>query len=275
MSQPQAQPEYYVGQTDNIVDHWAQRTAQDCCAYLLPSLQPDMHILDVGCGPGSITLDLARHVPQGRVVGLDIAAAAPALQKARSRAAQEGIANATFDTGDGHALPYADATFDVAHSHQVLQSCRDPLQILRELRCVTKPGGFVAVRVWDSGSWIVHPPNDGVAAFRAMTGRVHAERGLGPYAGRNLHVWARQAGFDSSRVKITTSSWTFRTPGERAHIGGVMQAIGQESEFAQIALKKGYVTAEDPKKIRDGWQQWIDDEEGLSAVINFELLYHK
>ena len=57
---------------DKMKDAFAERTAEDCATHLLPHLKPHYRILDVGCGPGSITVGLARYVPQGSVVGVDV-----------------------------------------------------------------------------------------------------------------------------------------------------------------------------------------------------------
>lgn len=145
---PREPPKYYVGQANNIVNVFAKRTAEDSCAYLLPSLTPNMTILDIGCGPGSITIDLARHVPRGRVVGVDIEAAAPTLEKGRAQAEREGVTNVEFQTGNGYTPPFPDNTFDATHSHQVIHQIDDPVHFVREMHRVTKPDGFVASRVW-------------------------------------------------------------------------------------------------------------------------------
>ncbi|EKM59027.1 uncharacterized protein PHACADRAFT_249190 [Phanerochaete carnosa HHB-10118-sp] len=272
---PRETPKYHVGQTNNIVNAFAKRTAEDSCAYLLSSLTPDMTILDVGCGPGSITIDLARHVPRGHVVGIDIEAAASTLDKGRTQAQMEGVMNVEFRTGNGYTLPFPDDTFDATHSHQVLHQIDDPVHFMREMHRVTKPGGFIASRVWDTGSWILHPQDEGITSFRTMTQRINSERGLVPFAGRNLHIWARKAGFEAGRVKISTSTMTFRTPEERIYVGELFRAISQESDFATMALKKGYVTGEGLERMAEGWQRWIDDDDGPFAWINFELLYQK
>ena len=49
-----------------------RRTAQACAAHLLSHILPHYRILDLGCGPGSITVDLARLVPDGHIIGVDI-----------------------------------------------------------------------------------------------------------------------------------------------------------------------------------------------------------
>lgn len=86
-------------------------------------------ILDVGCGPGSITTDLARKVPKRRVVGVEYVS--NPLYGARALACSKGVTNVKFDVGDMHNLP--ENTFDVVHAHQVLQNIADPVQAFKEM----------------------------------------------------------------------------------------------------------------------------------------------
>lgn len=144
---------YTHGHSEAVLRSHTWRTAVNSAAYLLPHLKPNMHILDVGCGPGTISADLATYVPQGHITALD--SAPDVVEKARACAAERGVQNISFATGDIHALPFPDATFDVTHAHQVLQHIADPIQALREMRRVTKVGGIVAVRDVDfrATSW--------------------------------------------------------------------------------------------------------------------------
>jgi ubiquinone/menaquinone biosynthesis C-methylase UbiE len=95
-----------------------------------------MRVLDVGCGPGTITADLAARVPGGQVTGID--AAAGVLAEARQEAARRGQANVRFETGDVYRLAFDDGTFDVVHAHQVLQHLSDPVAALAEMRRVCR-----------------------------------------------------------------------------------------------------------------------------------------
>ncbi|KAF9997793.1 hypothetical protein BGZ79_008495 [Entomortierella chlamydospora] len=101
-----------------------------------------MYILDVGCGPGSISVDLARLVRNGHVVGVDYTP--EPFEEANALAAQQGATNVNFQVGGSHALNPPDDTSDIIHAHQVLQHVADPTQALREMRKVVKPGGIVA-----------------------------------------------------------------------------------------------------------------------------------
>ena len=76
-------------------------------------------MLDAGCGPGTITLDLAGRVAPGQAVGVDRVEAP--LEEARRAAGQRGTSNVTFEIGDIYDLGYPDGSFDVVHAHQVLQ----------------------------------------------------------------------------------------------------------------------------------------------------------
>src|ERR1700733_13214929 len=110
-------------------------------AYLLPYLQPGMSVLDVGCGPGTITVDLAARIAPGLLTAVEMTD--DALDLARTEARTRGQSNIEFVASDVHALVFPDDSFDVVHAHQVLQHVADPVQALREMRRGGKPGGGV------------------------------------------------------------------------------------------------------------------------------------
>ena len=65
------QPRYTHGHHESVLRSHRWRTAENSAAYLLGHLKPTDVVLDVGCGPGSITLGPARRAPVGRVLGID------------------------------------------------------------------------------------------------------------------------------------------------------------------------------------------------------------
>ena len=64
---------YLHGHHDSVLRSHRWRTAENSAGYLLPRLRPDARVLDVGCGPGTITADPAGLVPDGEVTGIDAA----------------------------------------------------------------------------------------------------------------------------------------------------------------------------------------------------------
>jgi len=135
-------PDVYThGHHESVLRSHRWRTAENSAAYLLPHLTSHTLILDIGCGPGTITADFADRVPRGHVTGVD---AAPDIIE-QARALTRGRGNLDFAVGDVYALGYPAGAFDVVHAHQVLQHLGDPVKALREMRRVTRPGGWIVL----------------------------------------------------------------------------------------------------------------------------------
>ncbi|HLK42571.1 MAG TPA: methyltransferase domain-containing protein, partial [Thermoleophilia bacterium] len=147
---------YTHGHHESVLSSHTWRTAENSAKYLLPHLSPGMTLLDVGCGPGTITADLAALVAPGRVIAIDTAPGV--LEQAAYHAAEAGLADRIeFAVGDVYALDHPDGSFDVVHAHQVLQHLGDPVAALREMRRVCAPGGIVAARDSDYSGWFWYP----------------------------------------------------------------------------------------------------------------------
>ena len=270
MANPQSAT-YINGHQESVLRSHKWRTVENSAAYLLPHLKPDMHILDVGCGPGTITAGLAKLVPAGRVVGLENVP--DVLDKARAHAATEGVSIAEFTVGDIHALPFPNGTFDVVHAHQVLQHVADPARVLREMRRVAKPaGGIVAVREADFGGMTWFPGSEGMDAWRVLYSKVARANGGEPDAGRRMLAWALQAGFERAQTTCSAGTWCYYTPEERAWWGGLWADRTLSSNFASTALKHGIYTQEGLEKAAEAWRQWRADEDGWCTLIHGELI---
>lgn len=261
---------YTHGHHESVLRSHTWRTAQNSAAYLLPYLKPNMTILDVGCGPGTISTDLAKtHVPEGHVTGLDVP---DIVDKAREHAASKGVTNITFTHGDAHHLPFPDASFDVVHAHQLLQHVSDPVQVLREMCRVAKPGGIVATRETDFSGMVWYPETEGMKEWHQGYMKVARANGGEPDAGRRLHVWAKQAGFSVENLTLSVGTWCFYTPEERAWWGGMWADRLLSSNFATTALKNGIYTQEGLEKVAEAWRRWAADENGWCSLIHGELI---
>ncbi|ADI05904.1 UbiE family methyltransferase [Streptomyces bingchenggensis BCW-1] len=259
---------YTHGHHESVLRSHTWRTAANSAAYLTGLLKPHMRILDIGCGPGTITADLAELVPQGEVIGVDTAP--DVLEQARSVAAERGVSNARFAVGDVHKLDYPDDSFCVVHAHQVLQHLGDPVAALREMRRVCKPGGIVAVRDSDYSAMTWYPAAPGLDDWLALYQRVARANGGEPDAGRRLLSWARQAGFTD--ITSTAGTWCYATAEERAWWSGLWADRTVASSYAQRALEVGHATEDDLRRIADAWREWGAAEDGWFTVLHGELI---
>jgi ubiquinone/menaquinone biosynthesis C-methylase UbiE len=140
---PEETAVYTHGHHESVLRSHRWRTAANSAAYLIDRLAPGLSVLDVGCGPGTITADLAALVAPGRVTAVDTSA--EVLSGAAAVAAERGLENVEFATADVHDLDFPDDSFDVVHAHQVLQHVGDPVRALREMRRVCRPGGRLVI----------------------------------------------------------------------------------------------------------------------------------
>jgi ubiquinone/menaquinone biosynthesis C-methylase UbiE len=260
---------YTHGHHESVLRSHRWRTAQNSAGYLLPRLRPGMRLLDVGCGPGTITMDLADLVgPSGRVTALE--RSDDALDLARAEAARRGTVNVDFAVGNVQALDLDDASFDVVHAHQVLQHVDDPVAALREMKRVCRPGGLVAARDSDYGAFAWYPElpelDDWLTIYHAVARSNDAE----PQAGRRLLAWAHAAGLAAATVG--SSTWCYSTPEDRAWWGGLWADRIVSSDLATQAVERGIASEAELEAVSSGWQRWAADEDGWFSLLHGDLL---
>ena len=259
---------YTHGHHESVLRSHRWRTAENSAGYLLPHLSSGATVLDVGCGPGTITADLATLVTPARVTALETTAAALGL--ARAEITRRGLVNVDFAVGDVHALEFADDSFDVVHAHQVLQHVTDPVAALREMRRVTRPGGVVAVRDSDYAAFTWFPESPELTAWLDLYQRVARGNGGEPDAGRRLLAWAHEAGFTD--VTASSSTWCFATPADREWWGGMWAERVLKSDLATTALRTGAATEDDLHRISAGWRAWAANPDGWLSLLHGELI---
>jgi len=182
----------------------AARTACQHAGFLLPHLRPGMHLLDAGCGPGSITLGLAEAVAPGKVIGIDKRSAL--VEQARTLAAARGTTTARFEVADVYELPFADHSFDAAFVNGVLMHLREPLRALIELRRVLRRGGIAGVRDPDWGTSLYVPTTPLLERWLAMRVRVRQHNGGDPFLSRHYRRLLLEAGFVRAEASASVES---------------------------------------------------------------------
>jgi ubiquinone/menaquinone biosynthesis C-methylase UbiE len=259
---------YTHGHHSAVLRSHRSRTATNSAAYLVPRLRPGLDLVDVGCGPGTITADLAALVAPGRVTAID--ASAGVLAGARQVATERGLSNVDFAVGDVNALEFADGSFDVVHAHQVLQHVADPVGALREMRRVCRPGGVVAARDVDYAAMTWYPENPVLDRWLSIYRRTARQNGGEPDAGRRLLSWARRAGFES--ITCTASTWCFATADEREFWSEMWAERILQPGIGEAAVRYGYATEADRGAIADAWREWGSSPDGWFAITHGEVL---
>lgn len=259
---------YTHGHADAVLRSHRWRTVENSAAYLAGRLEPGRSLLDVGCGPGTLTVDLARRLAPGRVVGID--AEEGVLEEARAHAAAAGVDNVEFHPGEAYALAFDDGSFDLVHAHQVLQHLAEPARALDEMARVCRPGGTVAARDADYPSFAWYPADPLLDRWMELYCAVTRANGGWPDAGRRLKAFAFEAGLRT--VSCSASVWCFATDSERSWWGELWAERVTASRMAERSLELGLATPDELDEIAGAWLRWTRRPEGFFSVPHGELL---
>jgi len=244
----------------------AERTASREAAFLLPHLRAGMHVLDAGCGPGTITLGLAAAVVPGKVVGIDVQPSQ--VEQARALADQRGVTNVRFEATNVYELPFPDGSFDAAFANTVLMHLREPVRALKELRRVLRPGGIAGVRDPDSGGDIIAPDTPLLQHWFSLRDRVLQHNGGNPHIGRYHRRLLLEAGF--VRVKASASVRSRGSLEETRQSAVYLKA--QLSGRSRTALAEGWIDHATVDAIVAEIDAWAERSDAFQAGIRCESL---
>lgn len=171
-----------------------------CALFDRIGVRPGLACLDVGCGGGDATLELARRVaPGGRVMGLDLDE--EKLRIAREEALQHGVTNVEFRVTDIRELRDAGA-FDVVYARFLLTHLSDPAAAVRAFRRQLRPGGVLAVEDIDFSGQVNHPDSPALQRYREFYRATVTRRGGDPDIGPRLPLMLKQQGFEQVGVHV-------------------------------------------------------------------------
>lgn len=259
---------YSHGHQESVLRSHAARSAQNSAAYLLPRLSPDMKILDVGCGPGTITIDLAECVPRGIVIGIEPAEGVLDLAKAMLRRSR--VRNARFLVGDAYDLNFGGDYFDVVHAHQVLQHLSDPVRALQEMARVCRPGGYLAIRDADYGAMNWSPQVPELDTWMDIYQQIARSNDAEPNAGRHLKKWLREAGLVD--VEFSVGAYFYSSKEETRWWADVWAERAVASDYAVQAIERGLADAAGLQRIADGFRRWGADPDATFMIPNTQVL---
>lgn len=247
-----ARESYCAARSRAAPRHLANRTAEQHAAFLFPHLRPGMDLLDCGCGPGSITLGLARRVAPGRVVGIDKDAIQ--IEMANARLADEQVPNLRFETADIYELPFPDASFDAVYSNAVLVYLHDPLAALRELHRVLKPGGVIGIRNPAADGRLFTSDDPLLHHFWQIFRELNKDKGGIPGLGKQQRALLRQAGFVNPQATATYDC--YGTVEATRYWGGFFAEFLREEAVIQQFVDQGLAERPELERMSQAWLAW-------------------
>jgi ubiquinone/menaquinone biosynthesis C-methylase UbiE len=249
-----------------MVEYLERRSASKEAAFLVPHLRPGMSLLDCGCGPGTLTMDLAGLVAPGQVVGVDIAPGQ--ITVAQEHALRRGVSNVRFREGTIYELPFPDGSFDVAFAHTVLQHLADPVRVLQEIRRVLKAGGLIGVREEDTSGIVFFPSSALLDQSWDLYVRSWKHNGGDPYFARRHRAVLRESGF--VRVIGSASCESYGAPQATQWFGEVMARYIPSN--LETAVRLGWADVELVERIGAAWKAWGEHPDAFCAILRCEAI---
>ena len=263
-----ATPDYTSGFSQAYITYLMRHTAESHAAYLLPYLRPGLRVLDFGCGPGSMSVGLAKAVEPGELHGVDMEESQ--IELARAVAEEAGQTNATFHVADITDLPFEDGFFDVAHCHEVLGYIPDTQAALAEVKRALKPGGILGCREIICESSSTRPDFGGARIMWDIFEDLLASDDGHPHMGRDLKTHALEAGFVNPRM--TASFDVFSSPTEVAFVHAFINNWLLAPEMTEAAIKYGAGTEELYNTLRVALDKWLDDPGAVTLAAFGEII---
>jgi ubiquinone/menaquinone biosynthesis C-methylase UbiE len=169
-------------------------------------VSPGMRCIDLGCGGGEVTLEIAKLVaPGGHVTGVDMDEIK--LDLARRAAAARGLGNVEF-----RLLNVRDwderSRYDMVYCRFVLQHLSQPVDLLRRMWAAVRQRGLLVVEDADFDGFCCHPSNEGFDFFLRTYSQVLQRRGGDHAIGRKLYGYFLAAGIPHPQVALVQSLWT-------------------------------------------------------------------
>jgi ubiquinone/menaquinone biosynthesis C-methylase UbiE len=262
-------PENYTpGYSTNATQFMMHRTAEFHGAFFMPYLRPGMKLLDCGCGPGTITLGLAQTIFPGTVTAIDQEASQICI--ARENAAKQAIDNVDFIEASVYTLPFPDNSFDAVFSHALFEHLQQPLQALRELWRVLKPGGEAGIRSPDWGGFLIAPSTPELEQALSYYKFLQQHNGGNVYVGRELRALLRQAGF--THIKVSASYQCY----EPLSLATEYLALRIEaSQKVEQAVSKGWADVQSITMMSRALREWSQHPDGFFAQSWCEVVGQK
>ena len=202
-------------------------------------LTPSMKLLDVGCGPGNITLGFAEILSQGHVYGVDIEPSQIELSNQKKPA---GCNNCTFSVASIKFLPYGDNVFDALWISHVFLNFNEHSSIFDEIKRVLKPNGIIGIHEPFTDASLIYPTDTALEKFYDIQSRSVFFNGGNPDIGKLIPELLEKSGFEI--VEVSAIPFIGNTLEQRKQKAEKHAQLWEQAEFPKQALEQGWI-AED------------------------------
>lgn len=263
---------YGVGYNSDVTDFFGARRANTHTAFFLPYLRAGMNLLDCGCGPGSITTDLAEIVYPGRVVGIDMESSQ--IEIARNHAMKRNVSNVEFEMANVYEIPFAEESFDAVLMHGLAEHLNDPPRAFAQAYSVLKSGGIVATRDADWGGFLMAPSDPTLEQFFQLYQKVMRHGGGDPHFGRRQKLVLKEAGFEDIRVSASYDCWS-QTPEATREIAEMFASMCLDSTTVEEAVRLNYANSSTFEKMSAAFKKWGEHPAAFMAEAWGEAIGRK
>lgn len=257
---------YKQGFQKSVLDTHSWRKVDNSVSFIIPYLNKAQSVLDIGCGPGLILIDLANYVKS--VTGIDPSEGVIEIaNRTLSSFAQLYQDRVSFSIGSAYEIPFHDNLFEVVFAHQVVIHLADPVKGIEEMIRVCKPGGYVLVKDADLDMFTIFPKKyqTGINYYLKRSNTSSQRQ-----AGRLLKVNFLDAGAREEDITFTSSVWNVNSPYERHRwADDVIERIKTGREIDYTADKASL------DKTINTYTAWANDPEANMFMPHGEVAYKK
>lgn len=266
-----ATPDYTLGYGEAIVQRWKGHTVDSHAAHLIPYLKPGLRVLDFGCGPGTISVGLARGVEPGELHGIDMEESQ--IEIARSIAKAGGHDNATFHVGDVTDLPFEDSFFDMVHGHAIFTYVPDTQAAMAEVKRVLKPGGIISCREAIFRYSFQAPSFEVLDIGWLMFAELIAADNGHPDFGKDIRRHLVEAGFTDIRASASFNHYS--TTEDIADLSTAIEGWFLSAETVRAAQAYGVAEQVHFDRYRDALDRWKTHPGAFGAIAYGEAIARK
>ena len=236
---------------EDVFAYFLTRNVDRTCPPIANYLSDNGLYLDVGCGPGSITVDVAKRVPNGHIIGVD--SSADAIEKAKGWAENHRVTNVEFMVGDAYGLDFPDGQYDGVYAINVVSHLDDPLSAFKEWARLTKPGGWVCATIGTGERFFYPKCTVLLDIFQALGKYQQKDLNIGPN-GREILA---KAGLVDVELYLHNAPELYTSRYMKKNNLQFVDLNGPHKEYLKKVIDAKFITEEMVNTARKEIEQWL------------------